>query len=718
MPSLLKFMIVVGCVVGCGAPSDFDQHLGLSLSARFYGGGSDVIAGEYIVMLDDRVVANGTGLRTEHRLAADVAGDLARSHGGAVRRVFGHALRGFVVRMSESDARDLAADPRVTGVYQNATLSAPLNDCSVGVSIDSRPLPSSAPQALDCSDPDPQNLSATCNDNWGLDRIDQRDQPRDGEYSWPRNGQGVHIYLIESGVYAQHREFQGRVGAGYNVTDGSTDTSDCGNWSHGSHVAGIAAGSTYGVAKGATLHAIKVWDCVQGMTVDNYVAAIDWIYANHAAASGPAVVNMSLNNSTDAFTSPTGPLGTAVSNLANQRNILVVNAAGNHAEDACGWTIGAPEVLIAGGIDEHDAIWARVPGDPNYDAWCASGGDCGSDFGPCVDIWAPAAHIVSSWYGATPDPGNTCRLSGTSMAAPHVVGAAALYLQEHPDATTEQVKQALIDQGTKDLLSGLGVGSPNVLLSIMETAPTAAAIELVPAGPVDFGTIQLGVGSAETSFTASNTGTGDLLISALTFTGVAASDFEITSDACTGVTVGVGQTCAIAVTFSPTALGERNAELVINSNAVNTPELTVALHGSGRNPHLTVTLAGTGQGLVKYEDSPLSCPSNCQRDIPPDTQLLLTAEATAGSHFSAWSVAACGDTPSCPVTVTTDLTVVASFDLDSSTPADTITIKGGCAHQTTTDSVWPSLLALLILLARIKKGRIKKGRRHELSENR
>ncbi|MBM4782761.1 MAG: hypothetical protein GQE15_34220 [Archangiaceae bacterium] len=160
------------------------------------------------------------------------------------------ALKGALITVSAREARWLSEQPGVAGVFQDVRLerawSTPLPDCSVGVA--QTPLPTGSPQTITCDDPDPQNATAVCPDNWGLDRLDGLSVMRDGVYAPPRTGQGVHVFIVDTGLYAQHQEFAGRVGVGTDATGANGGTDDCSSWSHGTHVAAIAVGTRFGVA--------------------------------------------------------------------------------------------------------------------------------------------------------------------------------------------------------------------------------------------------------------------------------------------------------------------------------------------------------------------------------------------------------------------------------------------------------------------------------------
>jgi hypothetical protein len=468
----------------------------------------------YTVVLKEGVAHKPHGPRKELPAVAQVAQDLARAHGGRVEEVWEHALQGFVARMPEARARKLAEDPRILVVEQDFSFSAPVGDCYFGTpAANTRPLPSStsSQQVLSCSDPDPlHDTSPTgsplCVDNWGIDRIDQLSAARDNRFYFVNNGRNpnttVHIYVLDTGIRASHREFLAangfsRVFGGADarpnpVDDGPTaDTSDC--YGHGTHVAGIIAGRTYGVAKDAVLHPVRIIGCPGQPTPSSFITtvtrALNWISSH---AQRPAVINWSGGNALDVVANAT--LGAAVQGVLSQ-GIVLVQAAGNQSpdynpeqpsllRDACDWSFGEkyPGVIVAGGMDEYEGRWTRRPSlDPDDARYC--GADCGSNAGSCVDLWAPASHILS-----TNMSGNdlSCRLSGTSMAAPHVTGVVAVYLEDHPNATISEVEQALRSRGTWNALES-GAGDPNTIGPasdnvIVYSDTRSAGLDLPPVG--------------------------------------------------------------------------------------------------------------------------------------------------------------------------------------------------------------------------------------------
>jgi len=350
------------------------------------------IPDQYIVVFDDAV--------SDDDVVA-LAEELSLKHGGLKDKVYTKALKGFSVKMSEGQARKLADDERVAFVEEDGVMS-------IGTT----------------------QTGAT----WGLDRIDQRDRPLNGTFVYTRTGAGVKAYIIDTGIRKTHTQFGGRAIDGFDAVDGSLPAADCNG--HGTHVSGTVGGSTYGVAKGVTLVAVRVLDCNGSGSTSGVIAGIDWVRGNHASGQ-PAVANMSLGGGASTA------LDNAVVNCIND-GVTFAIAAGNSNANAC----NSSPARVAAAI--------TVGSTTSSDARSSF-----SNYGSCLDIFAPGSSITSSW--STSDTA-TNTISGTSMATPHVAGVAALYLQSNPSASPATVRNALVNNSSLNKISNAGSGSPNRLL--------------------------------------------------------------------------------------------------------------------------------------------------------------------------------------------------------------------------------------------------------------
>ncbi len=283
--------------------------------------------------------------------------------------------------------------------------------------------------------------------SWGLDRVDQRDLPLNGGYGYTATGSGVTAYIIDSGIETSHWEFGGRAWVGYDALGGNGQ--DCNG--HGTHVAGTVGGASYGVAKAVGLVSVRVFPCSGGSQWSTIIAGVDWVRYHHAT---PAVANMSLGGWASQA------VDDAVHNLVAS-GVTVVVAAGNATYDACQYSPArAPAAITVGATNQADQR-----------AWF-------SNYGSCLDLYAPGEAITSAWlYGGT----NT--IDGTSMAAPHVAGAAALYLAGNPYAAPSTVASAILSTATPNRLTGITGGAPNLLLHTLFGAPPAPPPPPLPAAP-------------------------------------------------------------------------------------------------------------------------------------------------------------------------------------------------------------------------------------------
>jgi regulation of enolase protein 1 (concanavalin A-like superfamily) len=355
----------------------------------------------------------------------------AAIHRGRLRHAYRHALRGFAIELTEAAAHALASDPRVEYVEEDGVTTG--DALSVRTPVVS----------------------------YGLDRIDQRVLPLDGSYRYGNTGAGVNVYVVDSGIRVTHQTFQGRAFGAYTaVYDGIPPNVDCAG--HGTHVAGIVGGYDLGVAGGVTLYSVKALGCENQGSWAGYIDALEWVVANHHK---PAVINASIGGG---YTSAAAE----AIDRAVAAGITFVGAAGNNNADAC--------LSIPGGASSSITVGNATESDERASD---------SNFGKCVALFAPGAGIQSAYNG---DDSSTVSKWGTSMAAPHVAGAAALYLQNHPAATPAEVRAALLAAATPGVLANMDAAGSNLLLFSPplsdRVAPTVSIVSPA-AGAVVAGTV-------------------------------------------------------------------------------------------------------------------------------------------------------------------------------------------------------------------------------------
>jgi len=338
----------------------------------------DGVLGRYIVTLDDSV--------------ADPAGAARRQTGllgGTLDRVFNTAIKGYSASLPQALLSGLLADPLVRSIEPDVSLK------------------------LAATQVDPP---------YGIDRVDQRDLPLSRSYTYSTSGSGVRAYVIDTGTRRDHPDFSKRVAPGYNVFDRSTNAGDCNG--HGTHVAGIVAGSTYGVAKAATIVPVKIFGCSDSTTMSAIIAGIDWATADHRPGQA-AVANLSVAGG------PSVALDRAITALSND-GVAVAVAAGNDSADACaGSPARVPQVLTVAASDVNDFMAGFSNG------------------GPCVDLFAPGVRIVSADFRSS----SSTVISGTSMAAPHVAGALAREMGK-AGTTAQQAQNRVLAGATTGRIIG------------------------------------------------------------------------------------------------------------------------------------------------------------------------------------------------------------------------------------------------------------------------
>jgi subtilisin family serine protease len=387
----LGLLASVFLFAACAEPVTTPSKIVESDSPASFNAAPEIIPGRFIVTVADGV---------------DPAA-VARAHGISADYVYRHAINGFAGAISDLARGGMLGDARIVSIEPDGEAHA---------------------------------LGIETGATWGLDRVDQRNRPVDGLYHYNNTGAGVTAYIIDTGIRFDHQEFGGRAVTGFDAVTSGGNAADCNG--HGTHVSGTVGGSTYGVAKGVTLVAVRVLDCSGSGSWSGVIAGMDWATANHVAGT-PAVANMSLgggaSTSVDAAVNRMIDDGIAVAVAAGNGNIAGI------AQDACKSSPArVPRAMTIGATDNTDrkASW--------------------SNYGNCVDWFAPGVSITSSWYTSTTA---TNTISGTSMATPHTVGVAALYLQSNPGASPQTVRDALFANATAGIVTSSKTVNNRLLFS-------------------------------------------------------------------------------------------------------------------------------------------------------------------------------------------------------------------------------------------------------------
>lgn len=516
---------------------------------------------------------------------ADTAATLVNEHRGRLNHVYTHTIKGFSANLSEQAAIALSKNPRVAYVEEDGVVTA-----------------------------DTTQSGAT----WGIDRVDQRDLPLNGTYVYNATGAGVKAYIIDTGINVAHNEFGGRAINGYDAVDGSLPAADCNG--HGTHVSGTVGGATYGIAKGVTLVAVRVLDCAGSGTDAGVIAGIDWVTADHAAGQ-PAVANMSLGGG--ASTSLDDAVRRSIAD-----GVTYAIASGNSNVDAC--SSSPARVAEAITVNSSTSTDAR---------------SSFSNYGTCTDIFAPGSSITSAWYSSNTA---TNTISGTSMATPHVCGAAALYVSTNTSASPATVWAALRDNATLNKITSPGTGSPNRLLYtgfIGGGGTPAPSIS-------SFSPSSGGVGTTVTISGANFSGASSVSFNnqAASFSVISSSQINATVPNCSSTgnvrVTTAGGTATSAGTFTVTGCGGGSSQLLGNpgfeSGATVWTQTSGVIDSSTGRPARTGSwkawLCGYGTTHTDYVYQTVTIPSTAATATLSFYVRIDTAETTTTTQYDKLNV--------------------------------------------------------------------------------
>jgi subtilisin family serine protease len=398
--SALSGLLLLGSLSACEAGVEGEvEEIAPLLGAEEAG----AIPGQYIVVMKDGTTSN---------LVADLSSKVGLLPGNKLNREF-QSIPAFAAELTKDTLDEIRRNPDVAYVEQDQIVSLDTVHNTNGVFT---------------------NFNIA-----GLDRIDQRARPLNFQFNdLNRTGAGVHVYVLDTGILSAHQEFAGagRIGGGFTAINDGFGAEDCND--HGSHVASIIGGNNVGVARGVTLHAVRVLDCAGSGSISGIIAGVDFARTNCPSQGGRCVANLSLGGGASTA------LDNAVTNAHNAGVVMVV-AAGNENQNACNVSPARAAAAIT--------VGATVPG---TDARASF-----SNRGTCLDIFAPGVGIPGAASSGT---GDYVAFDGTSQAAPHVAGVAAGLKGVNPGLSSTGIRNALVNSATTNVVTNAGTGSPNRLL--------------------------------------------------------------------------------------------------------------------------------------------------------------------------------------------------------------------------------------------------------------
>ncbi|WP_158632262.1 S8 family serine peptidase [Micromonospora sp. Llam0] len=469
----------------------------------------------------------------------------AEQAGGREVHPYATVLNGFSAKLDADALESVRANPNVEYVQADAVVQAVEPTVTVGGAT---------------TQPNPPS--------WGLDRVDQQNLPLDQEFSYDTDGTGTTVFVLDSGIRTTHDDFGTRAQWAYNAVNDGNSPGDC--HGHGTHVSGTVGGATYGVAKDVQIRDVRVLNCSNGGTNADLIEGMDWVATN---APPRSVANLSLQNYGVV-------VNTAAQNMIDA-GVLAVFAAGNNNSDACGNNPRSPDGIVVGATTITDSRWSS------------------SNYGSCIDVFAPGNSITSA--GNSSDSAVASGWSGTSMAAPHVTGWVARYLETNPSATMAQAKAALLSAATSNVLTGIGTGSPNLLLyADPGSTVTDTIAPSTPGTPVASGVTAT---SATLTWTASTDNVGVVGYEIERATGgggfAPAGTSATNSFPATGLTPGTSYQFRVRAEDAAGNLSPFSSAVTVNTpSGAGTCQVSYAINSGGSTFTSNIVITNTGTSTI------------------------------------------------------------------------------------------------------------------------